>query len=163
MTVRRPLVYVSGPYSADTPEEVQRNVCAAIRTGDAVYACGGLDVVPHLSHYAQQLCPRSYEGWLAVDLELVRRCDIVVRLRGPSPGADREVALAESLGIPVCPLEDILAEIEAWESRQTGMAAASEAAMSSWLASDSSYQTLSAWACGRDAWRAAIEWTRRQQ
>lgn len=39
--------------------------------------------------------------WLSMDLELVARCDAVLRLPGESTGADGEVAHAHDLDIPV--------------------------------------------------------------
>jgi hypothetical protein len=38
---------------------------------------------------------------MELDFGWVRRCDAVLRLPGASSGADREVALAERLGLPV--------------------------------------------------------------
>ncbi len=45
--------------------------------------------------------PRPYQDWIDLDLEWVKSCDCLLRLDGESKGADMEVALAESLGIPV--------------------------------------------------------------
>lgn len=43
----------------------------------------------------------AHADWLNVDLPWVAVSDAVLRLPGESTGADREVAFAESLGIPV--------------------------------------------------------------
>ncbi len=41
------------------------------------------------------------EVWLEMDLEMVRRCDCVLRLPGESEGADGEVECARNVGLPV--------------------------------------------------------------
>jgi hypothetical protein len=43
----------------------------------------------------------TYEDWLALDFSCISVCDALLRLDGDSKGADREVAYARSLGIPV--------------------------------------------------------------
>jgi hypothetical protein len=43
----------------------------------------------------------THAQWLAMDIEIINRCDAVLRLPGESTGADAEVAFAESMGIPV--------------------------------------------------------------
>lgn len=52
--------------------------------------------------YAHHL-PRgtTHADWMAVDLPWVRVADAVLRLPGPSVGADTEVATATTQGIPV--------------------------------------------------------------
>ena len=47
------------------------------------------------------LPPFTYDDWIAMDLELVSRCDAVLRLPGESVGADMETAFACSRSIPV--------------------------------------------------------------
>lgn len=41
------LIFVSGPYSADTPEEIQANVDNAVAIGKALMAKGHYVIVPH--------------------------------------------------------------------------------------------------------------------
>jgi hypothetical protein len=95
------LCYVAGPYSAETPEAVQANVDAAIDAGNRLMDAGVGVVVPHLSHYAHARKERGYEEWMTLDFELLSRCDVLLRLPGDSPGADREVAFAIRECIPV--------------------------------------------------------------
>ena len=92
------IIYVSAPYSkGDTVENV-RNACLA---GNAILAKGHIPFVPHLTHLWHFITPKSYEQWLEIDLALIPRMDALLRLPGESTGADREVELAKSLGIPV--------------------------------------------------------------
>ncbi len=100
-------VYVASAYSSDPVGNVRRACDAAHLVMDAGFA----PLLPVLAHYINELRPRPYEDWLAVDLAWVVVADAVLRLPGKSPGADRETALAESRGIPVF---RSLAELKAW-------------------------------------------------
>lgn len=91
-------VYVAGPY---TKGDVAQNVKLAIAAGDRLIGLGFAPFIPHLSHFQHMLYGRPYETWLALDFEWLRACDAVLRLAGDSAGADREVALAIELKIPV--------------------------------------------------------------
>jgi hypothetical protein len=77
---------------------VHRAVAAAERLRRA----GIVPVVPHLAVLWEMIAPGAdYEGWMALDLALLERCDALVRLPGASAGADREVAHARARRIPV--------------------------------------------------------------
>lgn len=90
-------VYVAGPYSADPEACVQ----AAIDAADQLLHHGHAPLVPHLKHPWITQTGHSYEAWLALDMAWVEAADVVLRLPGESPGADREVAHARAHGIPV--------------------------------------------------------------
>jgi hypothetical protein len=99
-------VYVSGPYSADPEHHTQ----AAIDAADQLLAAGHAPYVPHLKHPWVQATSHPYEVWLGLDIAWLQVADAVLRLPGTSPGADRETALAEQLGIPVHHnIQDLLA------------------------------------------------------
>jgi hypothetical protein len=68
---------------------------------DVLITLGFNPYTPHLTHFQHQAFPRAYEDWMRIDLDYVTACDCVYRLPGHSPGADREVDLAVSLGIPI--------------------------------------------------------------
>jgi hypothetical protein len=93
-----PKVYIAGPY---TQGDVAQNVRTAIRAGDAIAEAGGTPFIPHLSHFWHLVCPHEYEFWIAQDMEWLRSCDALVRLPGPSAGADAESKEAKRLGMPV--------------------------------------------------------------
>jgi len=101
----RPLVFVTGPYSALTEEEVKCNIEKAIETGRAVFNKGYYPIVPHLL-IREYYNPRDgsgifgYEPLMQYTLAIARRCDLLL-IYAHSPGADREWKLAESLGKPV--------------------------------------------------------------
>jgi nucleoside 2-deoxyribosyltransferase len=97
-------VYIAGPYTGNE----EANVARALEAGTALLRHGLYPYVPHLSHYWEAKHPHHYEVWMELDFGWVRRCDAVLRLPGPSSGADREVALAERLGLPVfASVEDV--------------------------------------------------------
>ena len=91
------LVYIAGPYSTDPVGNTRRALDVA-----HTFRCRGIaPIVPHLSLLTDLVYPMDYEQYLVEDLEIVRRCDAVYRLTGPSVGADREVAHAMQHEIPI--------------------------------------------------------------
>ena len=57
-------------------------------------------MVPHLSHYIDQIQRFDYETWMRWCLAILRRCDAILYLAS-SPGADRELACAQEWGLIV--------------------------------------------------------------
>ena len=101
----RPFVFVTGPYSAPTEEDVARNIQRAVDVGRIVFERGYFPVVPHVlvrPYYnaADRRGPFAYEALMQYTLALVRKCEILL-IYDHSPGADREWRLAEALGKPV--------------------------------------------------------------
>jgi hypothetical protein len=96
---RAPLkVYVAGPYSKG---DVAVNVRDAIAAGDQLLGLGYVPYIPHFTHFWHMLFPKPYERWLEYDNHWIPCCDVLLRLPGDSGGADKEVALAQSLGKPI--------------------------------------------------------------
>lgn len=91
-------VYVAGPYSLGSEAH---NVRMAVDAADQLLRRGYSPYVPHLNHLWHLIFPHGYERWMALDFEFLKVCDVVYRLPGKSPGADREVAYANAHGIPV--------------------------------------------------------------
>jgi hypothetical protein len=100
------LIYVSGPYSAETLDERERNAGRAMDAGRHILSKGHWPFIPHLTHYFDEwhgwqhgrwVDPETYMQW---DFAILRRCDALLYL-APSPGADRELALARELSLPV--------------------------------------------------------------
>jgi len=92
------VVYIASPY---TVGDVAANVKRQIDIASHLMNRGFCPIAPLLSHFIQIQHPRPYENWIEIDFELVRRCDVVLHLRGVSDGADREVAFAKKIGKPV--------------------------------------------------------------
>lgn len=96
--LRRSRVYVAGPITrGDQFANVRNGILAGNELADKGYA----PYVPHLTCYWHAITPRAYESWTALDNEWIPLCDALLRIPGESPGADKEVELAVSLGIPV--------------------------------------------------------------
>lgn len=92
------VIYIASPY---TIGDVADNVAVQIEAAHKIMDAGHCPVVPLLSHYLHIHRRRPYQDWLAIDLALIRRMDVILRLPGKSSGADREVQVAKQLGIPV--------------------------------------------------------------
>jgi len=91
-------IYIAGPY---TQGDQAQNVRRAIDAAEAVMQAGFAPYVPHMSHFHHMIHAHFYEMWMRIGKVWLMQCDAVLRLAGLSPGADREVALARKLGIPV--------------------------------------------------------------
>ena len=93
-----PLIYIAGPYQlGDIALNVRNAVCAA----EVVSSLGYTPVIPHLTHFWHMLFPHEREFWLEIDRALLHRCDALVRIPGPSEGADGEGKYAMNLNITV--------------------------------------------------------------
>lgn len=116
--MKKTLVYVAGPYTKPDPCLTTHN---AIKVGNELLNAGYPSFVPHLTHFWHTMHPQPYQTWLDLDIVLMSRCDVVLRLPGYSSGADKEVELANSIGIPVVvasSLEAAARELIEWaESR----------------------------------------------
>jgi hypothetical protein len=92
------VVYIASPYTVgNQAENVRRQIDAA----DKLMGLGYCPEAPLLSHFQHLVHPRPYVDWMAIDIEKLRRSDVLIRLPGESVGADAEVREAERLGIPV--------------------------------------------------------------
>jgi len=91
-------VYIAGPL---TQGWAGANIRRALSVADQLASQGCAVFCPHLSFYWDMLHPHDYEFWLRQDFAWLEVVDAVVRVPGPSGGADREVARAQELGIPI--------------------------------------------------------------
>lgn len=92
------LVYVASPY---TRGDKEMNLIRHKLAGNELISAGYVPILPLLYHYQDKLFPQPYETWLQIDLEILRRCDCVLRLEGDSDGADAEVEFAKGMYLPV--------------------------------------------------------------
>lgn len=92
-------IYVAGPIGAVAGRA--ERVREAIAAGEQLWRAGFHPFVPHLFVQWGDIFEHHYEEWMALDEAWLRACEAVWRMPGASPGADREVALAERLGMPV--------------------------------------------------------------
>lgn len=108
------VIYISSPY---TIGNCAKNVRVQIEAAHRIMDMGHCPIAPLLNHYLEVHRYRPDEDWMVCDLELVRRCDAVLRLPGESKGADRETALADELDIPVLRSWD---ELDLWLTPPSG-------------------------------------------
>uniref|UniRef100_A0A6M3IL59 DUF7768 domain-containing protein n=1 Tax=viral metagenome TaxID=1070528 RepID=A0A6M3IL59_9ZZZZ len=87
-------MYIAGPY---TQGDTLANVAAALKAAEWVVERGGVPFIPHLSHFWQASYHHDYSWWLDYDVEWLRACHYLLRIPGYSPGANKEVYLAESV------------------------------------------------------------------
>jgi len=96
------VIYVAGPYRADTPWKVEQNVRRAEEAALYIWLSGAIALCPHTM-------TRNYdktgtdEMWIKGTKELLRRCDGVFLIYGweNSEGTMGELELADERGIPV--------------------------------------------------------------
>lgn len=97
--MKKPLVYIAGPFTKPDPLENMHKAC---KLATRLVQSGLITpFVPHLTGAWHLVDPQPYHFWLNMDFEIIERCDAVFRMPGESAGADRETALALSLDIPV--------------------------------------------------------------
>lgn len=91
-------IYVAGPY---TKGDTILNIREGIRVADELVSLGYIPFIPHLSFAWHLVSPREYDFWVEQDNAWLLKCDAVLRIPGESIGADKEVELAMSIGLPV--------------------------------------------------------------
>ncbi len=104
-TTRPLLIYVAGPYTADSWEGVHANVKQACEAGRLLMHLGHHPVVPHSMYMGWDLAdPKlTYEHFIKADLDLLSRCDALVMLPGweDSPGSCGEYTEALERGLRI--------------------------------------------------------------
>src|SRR5262249_18590433 len=93
-------IYIAGPLSTGN---LVSNIKPAIEVANELIRRGFAVFCPHLSHFNELFAGESipWEEWLTMDESWISVSHAVLRIGGPSRGADREVAFAHRLGIPV--------------------------------------------------------------
>ena len=99
MKTTRTKVYLAGPITGGG--NVLANIRHALQTARTLLWAGYAPYIPHLSCYWETVCAIPVEDMIALDCEYLAVCDVLLRLPGTSPGADREVVMADELGLRV--------------------------------------------------------------
>ena len=98
------LIAVAGPYSADTPEQRQRNLDDMNEAAVGVMKLGHVPVIGVNAALPIVEClgpdANQYEAIMTISLALVDKCDAILVI-GESPGANRERDLVKAKGLPV--------------------------------------------------------------
>ena len=95
--MRKTRVYVCGPLTEDPVVNIRKAVDAA----EELMRAGYTPVVPHLMYFWQLVYPHDWNEMMNVCVELVKGCDILLRLPGRSRGAKIEEEVAKKRGMPV--------------------------------------------------------------
>jgi len=91
-------IYVASKYSNG---DKFKNTKDSIAVGEELIKLGFVPYLPLLSHFWNEISPHDYQYWLNYDMQWILRCDALLRLPGDSSGADKEVAYAMKMGIPI--------------------------------------------------------------
>jgi hypothetical protein len=112
-------IYIAGPYTADTPERIRRNVNVALDAAITLYFKGHFPFVPHLTHFVDERGKETgrrlaWEDYIRWDTAWLEVSDALLYL-GSSRGADIELEEAKRRGkrifyslqeIPSVPMPD---------------------------------------------------------
>ncbi len=90
------LIYIAAPYTYPDPVE---NTHKVIKLAERIIGAGYTPYIPHLNLLWHLVVPHSQEFWYTYDLEILKRCDALLRMDGSSEGADREVQFAKDNNI----------------------------------------------------------------
>ena len=96
------IVFVIGPYRADSAWEIEQNVRRAEEVALDVWRAGHVALCPHsMTRYYHDALPD--EVWLEGMRRLLGRCDGVILLGGyeASKGSLLELGVADEMGLPV--------------------------------------------------------------
>jgi len=109
MHIRNFLLYVAGPYSADTDEGISQNIENAGVIAQQLWDEGFTVICPHTNTAQFTHDKTSYADYIEGDLVMLARCDGIVLIDGweNSKGAIGEKERAELLNIPVFDLTKV--------------------------------------------------------
>ena len=91
------IVYVSGPYSADSNELIECNVRTAMDAAYNLMEAGFIVICPHLSYYYGR---GDWDFWMDQCLGLLTIVDVMCVI-GTSPGVIKEIEQAINLGVAI--------------------------------------------------------------
>lgn len=115
------VIYVAGPFRAETPWKVEQNVRRAEGFALALAQEGAVPLCPHAMYrHFDKSCPDQF--WLDATLGLLARCDALMLLPGwkRSSGSVAEREWAEAHGMPVVevPTEVDNPAMRLWSARE---------------------------------------------
>lgn len=99
------VAYIAGPFRASSHWGIVQNVRAAEKVALRYWKMGYAVICPHTNtaNFDGAIPKEMDSVWLEGDLEILRRCDVVVAMNTwqNSPGATAEISAAKSAGIPI--------------------------------------------------------------
>ena len=108
------IIYIAGPYRAEGANAILQNILEARAVAIELWKLGYVAIAPHCNTFLMDGAAPD-EVWLAGDLEILRRCDLVVMRRGwwDSSGAvaERQEAKSRCMSVYEWPRDrDLLAK-----------------------------------------------------
>lgn len=94
----KPWVYIACPYMIG---DVAANVARSLEVWDILFGKHYVPINPLWTHLQHLYVQRTRDDWLSFGLDLLDRCDALLRLSGESAGADAECRWAATHGVPV--------------------------------------------------------------
>lgn len=94
------VIYVAGPYRAETPWQVEQNVRRAEGYALGIAQLGAMPLCPHtMARFFDGQCDDQF--WLDGTAELLKRCDamFVVPYIGQSVGTESEIEIAQAMSM----------------------------------------------------------------
>jgi hypothetical protein len=91
-------IYIAGPMSQGDRLD---NLTQALEAYRALVRMGYAPLCPQLTTFVGEIMSLDHATWLSLDLPWVAAADGVLRLFGPSKGADTEEAKAKEHNVPV--------------------------------------------------------------
>lgn len=105
MKEKRRIIYIIGPYSADTEEAIEKNIIAAEQCAMTLANLGVGFFCPHLNTRGMhRTTVAPYDFWIEVGMTILEKCgDGAVVLPGweESKGSLQEIMKMERLGRPI--------------------------------------------------------------
>jgi hypothetical protein len=105
MATRKKIVFICGPYSGNTGEEIEANIREAAKYAVALAEHDIGFICPHLNTYRfETKCSAPYQFYLDMDLVLLERgsdATLAMPQLETSNGARGEVARSQRLGRPI--------------------------------------------------------------
>lgn len=102
--MRPSYIYVAGPYTANSQEEINRNIERADETGKQLVMKGHYPFIPHKQTAQWEKDERlTYEHFIALDLAWIEVCDAIIMIGDwkNSNGAREEYYYAIRCGLTV--------------------------------------------------------------
>ncbi len=132
---RRTIIYISGPMTNGGGPIDWLKIGEGVEAGVELMKDGYAVIMPQLTAYTRTAlawagkctdvnCGLDYSIWLDMDNALVAVSDAVLRISGPSKGADMEINMAKNLGKPVY---HTAAQVRAFVGRWTKQTLSSKA------------------------------------
>jgi hypothetical protein len=111
-------VYIASPYTNGSPGN---NVNRQLHAQQVLMDKGFVAFAPLVAHFSEIYYPRPEHEWLDWDLEWLKICDFLVRIRPtdgdgvevPSKGSDLEEKTARENNIPVYSFKSVR-ELQSW-------------------------------------------------